>query len=92
MAEELILNELEAKIRALDEYKSKINQLRNENGDLLSKLQSKEQDAMDVIKYLRSENDGLQEKLRIYAQDSEKAKEMTEKIVSFACHVSPQAT
>eukprot|EP00960_Hanusia_phi_P076686 768597-Hanusia_phi.AAC.1 len=82
MAEELILNELEAKIRALDEYKSKIGQLRTENGDLLSKLQSKEQDAMDVIKYLRSENDSLQEKLRIYAEDSEKAKEMTEKIVS----------
>jgi len=75
------LNELEAKIRALDEYKSKIGQLRTENGDLLSKLQSKEQDAMDVIKYLRSENDSLQEKLRIYAEDSEKAKEMTEKIV-----------
>ena len=74
MAEELILNELEAKIRTLDEYKAKIAELRVENNDLLTKLQTKEQDAMEVIKYLRAENDSLQAKLRIYSEESATAK------------------
>jgi len=74
MAEELILNELEAKIRTLDEYKAKIEELRVENNDLLTKLQTKEQDAMEVIKYLRAENDSLQAKLRIYSEESATAK------------------
>jgi hypothetical protein len=78
MAEDLILNELEAKIRTLDEYKAKIEELRTENNDLLTKLQTKEQDAMEVIKYLRAENDSLQERLRIYSEESAKAKSEAE--------------
>lgn len=84
MAEDLILNELEAKIRTLDEYKAKIEELRVENNDLLSKLQTKEEDAMEVIKYLRAENDSLQEKLRIYSEESATAKADAETTVRTA--------
>jgi DNA repair exonuclease SbcCD ATPase subunit len=84
MAEDLILNELEAKIRTLDEYKAKIEELRIENNDLLTKLQTKEQDAMEVIKYLRAENDSLQEKLRIYSEESATAKSDAETTVRTA--------
>lgn len=84
MAEDLILNELEAKIRTLDEYKAKIEELRVENNDLLTKLQTKEEDAMEVIKYLRAENDSLQEKLRIYSEESATAKSDAEATVRTA--------
>jgi myosin heavy subunit len=84
MAEDLILNELEAKIRTLDEYKAKIEELRTENNDLLTKLQTKEQDAMEVIKYLRAENDSLQERLRIYSEESATAKSEAETTVRTA--------
>jgi len=84
MAEDLILNELEAKIRTLDEYKAKIEELRVENNDLLTKLQTKEEDAMEVIKYLRAENDSLQEKLRIYSEESATAKADAETTVRTA--------
>jgi len=84
MAEDLILNELEAKIRTLDEYKAKIEELRTENNDLLTKLQTKEQDAMEVIRYLRAENDSLQERLRIYSEESATAKSEAETTVRTA--------
>jgi hypothetical protein len=84
MAENLILNELEAKVRTLDEYKAKIEDLRIENSDLLTKLQTKEQDAMEVIKYLRSENDSLQDKLRMFAEESATAKSDAEATVRTA--------
>ena len=68
--DELIINELEAKTRTLDEYKAKIEELRAENNDLLTKLQTKEEDAMKVIKYLREKNDELNDKLQIYSEES----------------------
>ena len=73
MAEELLINELEAKTRALDEFKSKIESLREENQDLLSQLQTKEHDTMEVIKHLRKENDRLQDELRVYQEEKEAA-------------------
>ena len=82
--DELIINELEAKTRTLDEYKAKIEELRAENNDLLTKLQTKEEDAMKVIKYLREKNDELNDKLQIYSEESATAKSGAENTVRTA--------
>ena len=81
MAEELLLNELEAKSRILDEYRTRLEGLRKENQDLLVQLETKERDSMAVIKYLRQENDTLQEQLRVHKEESEIAKESAEKTI-----------
>jgi hypothetical protein len=84
MAEELLLNELEAKSRILDEYRTRLEALRKENQDLLLQLETKERDSMAVIKYLRQENDTLQEQLRVHKEESEIAKTTAEKTIHVA--------
>jgi len=84
MAEELLMNELEVKTKALSDYKEKVEDLRVENLDILSQLQTKERDSMEVIKYLRKENEELQERLRKYKEEADSAREIAEKTMRTA--------
>eukprot|EP00290_Baffinella_frigidus_P027395 CAMPEP_0180228874 /NCGR_PEP_ID=MMETSP0987-20121128/25057_1 /TAXON_ID=697907 /ORGANISM="non described non described, Strain CCMP2293" /LENGTH=386 /DNA_ID=CAMNT_0022193219 /DNA_START=46 /DNA_END=1203 /DNA_ORIENTATION=+ len=75
MAEELLVNELEAKTRSLDEFRARLEGLREENQSLLEQLQAKERDSMVVNKKLTEENETLREQLERFAQDAQQAKQ-----------------
>ena len=84
MAEELLLNELEAKSRILDEYRGKMEGLRKENQDLLTQLDTRERDNIEVVKYLQDENETLKEQLRKRMDESEISKETADKAIRLA--------
>ena len=74
MAEELLVNELEAKTRSLDEFRARLEGLREENQSLLEQLHAKERDSMVVNKRLTEENESLKEKLEAFEKEAEEAK------------------
>lgn len=71
--EALLVQQVENHSKTIDEFKNKLQSLREENQDLLEQLQTKEHDTMEVIRHLRKENDRLQEELRAYQEEKESA-------------------
>mmetsp|Transcript_19366 Transcript_19366/g.45329 ORF Transcript_19366/g.45329 Transcript_19366/m.45329 type:complete len:477 (+) Transcript_19366:132-1562(+) len=75
MSLDLVLAELKAKDKSLQEFRQKHQAMLEENQRLVQTLADKEKDTFEVISYLRSENDSLKEQLSKFEDVVENAKE-----------------